>query len=248
MESRGGLSGRTNLLFITIYTGIGGGETLQLNLMRSLDHGRYALHLITPREGEFPREAAALGVTTHVLPYRGTPTFFLPGLWARFPIVDKLRTFLREHHIHAILTDYHSLPFIVPAAETLHIPVIWNAMGWWFPIYPWQRAFFQHRIQKIIAITSAVKDKLLHNPPIIPADCIDVLIPGVDPNVHHPGIDGSPVRQKMGIGPEVPLVAMVARFQKPKGHETFLEAAHIIAAAMPEARFAVSGDNVFGVV
>src|SRR5258708_23846440 len=130
MESRRGLSGRINLLFITIYTGIGGGETLQLNLMRSLDHERYGLHLLTPREGDVPREAAALGVNTHVSPYRGTATFFLPGLWSRFPIVDKLRTFLRDHQIHAILTDYHSLPFIVPAAEALRIPVIWNAMGW----------------------------------------------------------------------------------------------------------------------
>src|SRR5215470_4336214 len=115
MDSRRSLPERTNLLFITIYTGIGGGETLQLNLIRSLDHKRYSLHLLTPLPGEFPREAAALGVNTHVLPYRGTPTFFLPGLSARFPIVDKLRRFLQEHQIHAVLTDYHSLPYIVPA-------------------------------------------------------------------------------------------------------------------------------------
>ncbi len=236
-----------NLLFLTTYTGIGGGESLQLNLMRALDRTRYNLHLLTPRPGAFPEAAAALGVATHVIPYRGTTTLFVPALWAHFPVVGKMRAFLRDQSIQAVISDYHSLPFIIPAAEALHIPVIWNAMGWWFPIYRWQRDFFQHRISRIIAITSAVKERLLHTPPIIPPECIDVLIPGVDPAIHHPQVDGSAVRSKLEIGPDVPLVAMVARFQNVKGHEYFLEAARLILEAVPEARFAVAGENVFAV-
>jgi glycosyltransferase involved in cell wall biosynthesis len=236
-----------NLLFLTTYTGIGGGESLQLNLMRSLDHSRYALHLLTPQSGAFPEAAAKLGVTTHIIPYRGTTTFFMPELWARRPLVGRFREFLSQHHIDAILSDYHSLPFIVPAAEALRIPVIWNAMGWWFPIYPWQRSFFQHHISRIIAITAAVKERLLRKPPVIPPDCIEVLTPGVDPTQHHPDVDGSPVRARLGISPDVPLVAMVARFQNVKGHEYFLEAARYVLSAVTEARFAVAGENVFGV-
>jgi glycosyltransferase involved in cell wall biosynthesis len=72
-------------------------------------------------------------------------------------------------------------------------------------------------------------------------------MPGVDPAVHHPDIDGSLVRAKIGIGPDVPLVAMVARFQNVKGHEYFLEAARHVLAAVPEAHFAVAGDNIFAV-
>ncbi|MCC7448638.1 MAG: glycosyltransferase family 4 protein [Anaerolineae bacterium] len=237
----------TNLLFLTTYTGIGGGESLQLNLMRALDRSRYNLHLLTPRSGAFPKAAAALGVHTHIIPYRGTTTVFVPALWAMFPIVGKLRAFLRQQSIQAVISDYHSLPFIVPAAEALGVPVIWNAMGWWFPIYRWQRSFFQHRINRIVAITSAVKERLLHTPPVIPPECIDVEIPGVDPAVHHPQIDGSPVRNKLAIGPDVPLVAMVARFQNVKGHEYFLEAARLILKSVPDARFAVAGENVFAV-
>jgi glycosyltransferase involved in cell wall biosynthesis len=236
----------TNVLFLTTYTGIGGGESLQLNLMRALTE-RYTLHLLTPREGAFPEKAAELGVKTHVIAYRGTSTFFVPALWSKFPITAKLRNFLHDQQIQVVMSDYHTLPFLIPAAQSLNIPVIWNAMGWWFPIYPWQRQFFEQRIQKIIAITGAVKDRLLHNPPVISPSRIDVLIPGVDPAVHHPGVDGSPVRAKLGIGPEIPLVAMVARFQNVKGHEYFLEAARYILAEMPEVRFAVAGENVFAV-
>ncbi|MEP7286792.1 MAG: glycosyltransferase family 4 protein [Chloroflexota bacterium] len=236
-----------NLLFVSTYTGIGGGESLQLNLMRVLDRDRYRLHLLTPRSGAFPEAAAEEGVIVHQLPYRGTTTFFVPTLWSWLPIVQHMKRLLNEQDIQAVLSDYHSLPFIVPAGESLNVPVIWNAMGWWFPIHLWQRQFFQHGIRQTIAITGAVKTKLLGDPPVIPPDAIKVLIPGVDPAVHHPDVDGSPVRAKLGISPDVPLVAMVARFQNVKGHEYFLEAARLILAAIPEAHFAVAGENVFAV-
>lgn len=237
----------TNLLSITTYTGIGGGESLQLNLMRALDKSKYTPFLLTPRTGTFPEAAAALGVRTHVIPFRGTTTVFVPELWARFPIVGKLRHFLRDHAIHAVLSDYHSLPFVVPAARSLNIPVVWNAMGWWFPMYSWQRQFYAKHVTKIIAITSAVKERLLGDPPKMFPDLMDVLIPGVDTDLHQPDVDGMTVRQKIGIGADVPLVAMIARFQNVKGHEYFLEMARLVLEQVPEARFAVAGENVFAV-
>ncbi len=237
----------TNVLFITTYNGIGGGETMQLNLMREFDPRRYRLHLLTPRRGAFQEAAEALGVSTHTVPYRGTARFFIPALWARFPIVGHLCSRLEQEAIQVVISDYHSLPFIIPAAESLGIPVIWLTIGWWFPIFRWQRSFFQHRIQRITAMSSAIKERLLGSPPVIPPDCVDVILPGVDPAIYHPGIDGSPIRTRLAIDPDVPLVAMVARFQNVKGHEYFLEAARHILDVVPDARFAVAGENVFGV-
>jgi glycosyltransferase involved in cell wall biosynthesis len=236
-----------NLLSITTYTGIGGGESLQLNLMRALDKSKFVPYLLTPRAGTFPDAAAKLGVKTHVMPYRGTTTVFVPQIWEHFPIVGRLRQFLRAQSIQAVLTDYHSLPFIVPAARSLNIPVVWNAMGWWFPLYSWQHDFFTNQITKIIAITSAVKERLLGYPPKMLPDAMEVLIPGVDTDTHKPDVDGSNVRQKIGIDAETPLVAMIARFQNVKGHEYFLEMARFVLQQIPEARFAIAGENVFSV-
>ncbi|MCS6872225.1 MAG: glycosyltransferase family 4 protein [Anaerolineae bacterium] len=238
----------TNLLFITTYTGIGGGESLTLNLMNALDKARFCLHLLTPHTGKFPTAAAALGVQTHTMPFRGTSTIFLPLLWAHFPIASKLRTFLRKQTIHAVISDYHSLPFIVPAARSLNVPVIWNAMGWWFPIYAWQRRFFSRQVSRIVAVSSAVKEKLLGSPPKLPPELIQVRIPGVDTSQHYPeAVSGAPVRAHMQISAETPLVAMIARFQDVKGHDDFLDAAKLIRRAVPSVRFAVAGENVFAV-
>lgn len=237
-----------NVLFSTIYTGIGGGESLTLNLMRAMDRARFGLHLLTPSDGAFPSAARELGVQTHCIPFRGASTVFVPAVWGRFPVTGKIAALLRAMGIQAVMSDYHTLPFVVPAAEAVGARVIWNAMGWWFPVYPWQRRFFARRIRRIIAISGAVKDRFLGTPPKLPPEEIDILIPGVDTDQHQPGVvSGGPVREKLGIGPDIPLVAMIARFQNVKGHEYFLEAARHILEAVPDARFAVAGENVFAV-
>jgi glycosyltransferase involved in cell wall biosynthesis len=67
-----------------------------------------------------------------------------------------------------------------------------------------------------------------------------VVIPNaVDHRRFHPEVDGSAVRAKLGIPPEVPLVLMVGRIVPHKGVEHFIEAARHV----PEARFVVAGEG-----
>ncbi|MEL7673265.1 MAG: glycosyltransferase family 4 protein [Chloroflexota bacterium] len=235
------------LLFVSAYTGLGGGESVQLNLMGALDRAQWALHLATPREGQLPQAARALGVKTHVVPYRGVPTWFAPPVWRRLPAARRLASLARAIGADAIHTDYHSLPFAVAAAQSNRIPVIWNAMGWWFPVHPWQRGFFRDDITRIVAITEAVRDRWLGPRPFMPRERVRVVVPGVDPAVFHPGVDGSPVRLRLDIGPDAPLAGMIARFQHVKGHDVFQAMARRVLDQMPEARFVVAGENVFGV-
>jgi glycosyltransferase involved in cell wall biosynthesis len=238
---------KRNLLFISAYTGLGGGESVQLNLMGALDPEQFSLHLVCPREGQLPGAARQQGVTVHILPYRGITTWFVPAIWSRFPISRKIADLSRHLDIHAIHTDYHSLPFAAAAARINRIPVIWNAMGWWFPAKPWQHRFFRQQVTQIIAITRAVRDRWLGERTFMPPECIRVIVPGVDPGHFHPGVDGSPVRDRLGIGPDVPLVAMIGRFQHVKGHDVFQAMAKSVNIRRPDAHFVVSGENVFGV-
>lgn len=237
------------LLFVSAYSGLGGGESVQLNLMGALDKTRFELHLVCPREGQLPDAARALGVTVHIVPYRGVTTWFVPEIWMRFPAGRRLAALVERLGIDAIHTDYHSLPFAVAAGKrNSGVPVIWNAMGWWFPSPFWQQYFFRSQLTQIIAITQAVRDRWLGPMPFMHPDRIKVIVPGVDPDYYCPdAVSGAPVRDRLGIGPDVPLVGMIARFQHVKGHDVFQEMVRRVHAELPEARFVVAGENVFGV-
>ena len=236
------------LLFVSAYSGLGGGENVQLNLIRALDRARFRVHLLCPQEGQYTQAARALGVTVHTLPFRGASAWFVPALWARLPATARMAALMERIGAQVIHSDYHALPYAVPAARTVGAPVLWNAMGWWFPARPWQRGFFREQVAQIIAITQAVRDRwLARSAHFLPPERIPVLVPGVDVEAFHPNISGAPVRERVGVAAETPLVGMIARFQRVKGHDVFLDMAAHVLGALPEARFVVAGENVFGV-
>jgi glycosyltransferase involved in cell wall biosynthesis len=234
-----------DILFVTTYVGLGGGETSLLTLVEHLDNRRFRPHLLVPQDGQLAERWRAHGWPVHVMPWRGASVWFIPALYARFPIVGRMTALLRARSIRAVHSDYHSLPFIVPAAERAGAPVLWTCWGWWFHPKPWQRAFFQ-RPTAGFAASWAIRDGFLGHPPFMPPERLPVLPPGVDTTRFHPEIDGSAVRAEVGLAAQTPLVALIARFQDVKGHEVFQAMARLVAAELPEARFLVAGENVHG--
>jgi glycosyltransferase involved in cell wall biosynthesis len=233
---------RHNLLFITTYTGLGGGETSLLTQVEHLDRARYLPHLLVPGEGQLAERWRALGGVVHIRRWRGASTWFIPAIWAQFPIVRHIEHLVRREAIALIHSDYHSLPFALPAARRAGIPCIWTCWGWWFRPKPWQRRFFRQP-DATIAASWAIREGFLGAPPFMPPERIEIIPPGVDTARFSPSVDGRGVREEVGIAQEVPLVALIARFQDVKGHDVFLAMAKIVAAQIPDARFIVAGEN-----
>ncbi|MFN8452779.1 MAG: glycosyltransferase family 4 protein [Anaerolineae bacterium] len=236
-----------NLLFVTTYVGLGGGETSLLTLVEALvkHDPRYQPHLLLPHDGQLAERWRANGWSVHLIPFRGATTYFVPAVWARFPITGRITRLIREQNIRAVHSDYHSLPFALPAARAAKIPLVWTCWGWWFHPKSWQRGFFQQP-DATFASSWAIKDGFLGEPPFMPPDRVQVLPPGVDTERFKPGLDGSDVRADAGVASDAPLVALIARFQDVKGHDVFQAMARRVADHIPEARFIVAGENVHG--
>ncbi len=235
-------SERLNLLFVTSYADLGGGETALVTLAQNLDPARYMPHLLVPREGQLSQRWRVLGWPVHITPWRAANTCFVPALWARLPVTHQMQTIIRENHIHAVHSEYHALPFALPAAARTGVPLLWTCMGWWFRPKFWQRGFFQ-RPAATFAHSQAIKDGFLGQPPFMPPERIEVLYPGVDTGRFHPDVDGIKVRFEANIPQNAPVVAMIARFQSVKGHEVFQAMAKQVALQIPAARFIVAGEN-----
>lgn len=224
---------------------MGGGEVDLLTLAQAADRQRFTPHLLLPREGQLAERWRAMGLPVHILPYRGATTWFIPALWSRFPVVGRLAALLQREKIALVHSDYHTLPFVAGASGRVGVPFLWTLWGWWFRPKLYQRAFF--RQIPAIARSYSIREGFLGVPPFMPSEDIPVVYSGVDTSYFHPDLDGQALRQELGFGAQTPLVAMVARFQHVKGHETFQGMARHIAQQMPEARFIVAGEETFGV-
>ena len=231
-----------NILFVSSYIDLGGGETALLNLVDNLDPQRYLPHLLVRAEGQLAVEWRKRGWPVYVSPWRGATTYFIPFLWAQLPISRTIGRLIREHHISIVHSDYHTLPMALPAAERAGIPALWWCWGWWFKPKFWQQGFFR-RPAATIALSKAIKEGFLGDPPFMPPDDVELIYSGVDTTRFQPGLDGSQVRKDAGIPENAPLVALLARFQDVKGHDVFQEMARQVGRMIPEAHFIVAGEN-----
>ena len=234
------------ILFVSWYTGLGGGETDLLTLADALDKRRYTCHLLLPKAGHLAETWGSADRSLHIIPYRGASSFFVPFLWARFPVVRRFADLIRRERIDIVHCDYHSLPLIAAAVGKTDVPVVFTVHGWWFKPKFWQRQFFR-KLPATVARSIAIKDGFLGSPPFMPADQIPVVYSGVDNDHFHPDVSGAALRDELGIERDVPVVAMIARFQRVKGHHTFQKMAALVAERQPDTQFIVAGDDVFGV-
>lgn len=236
------MSKLTNVLFISSYLDLGGGETALLNLVDNLDHNRYLPHLLVRGEGQLAAAWRKRSWPVYITHWRGASTYFVPAVWALFPISRRIEQLIRQHDIQLVHSDYHTLPMALPAAERAGIPALWWCWGWWFQPKLWQRAFFR-RPAATIALSKAIKAGFLGEPPFMPREQVDLIYSGVDTVRFKPGIDAAQIRADAGVDADAPLVALLARFQDVKGHDVFQAMARQVVRQIPEARFIVAGEN-----
>lgn len=235
-----------NILLTSWYSGLGGGETDLTSLAAELDLTQWRPHLLLPREGLLADKWREMGFPLHVLAYRGASTFFIPPLWTHFPIVKRIVNLIRNHDIDLVHSEYHTLPFAYAAARRVGIPIMWTVHGWWFKPKFWQRTFFC-KMDAQVARSNSIRDGFLGQPPFMPPETLPVIYSGVDITRFHPALDKQSLRDEIGLSADVPVVAMVARFQKVKGQHTFQAMVRLVADAIPEAHFIVAGEDTFGV-
>lgn len=238
---------RVRSAFFSSYTGLGGGETSLLSLLSALDRSRFQALLVCPGPGRLAQAAGEFGIETHIVPYRGASTLFIPGLWKRLPQTARLEAAIRSLRPQVVHSDYHSLPYVLPASRKLGLPLIFTCYGWWFHPRPWQREFFRGGPAAILAISNAVKRGFLGDPPFMPVENVQVLHLGVDVDRFRPCLEErARLRKAFDLQPGSLLVTLMARFQQVKGHDLFLQACRLVARRYPQAQFVIAGENISG--
>lgn len=220
---------------------VGGIEKQMLRVLPRLNaSGRYRVSLcLLKRPGELADELRAQGVAVHVLPFKGrlepTSLYTLARLFRR-ESVSIVHAHVRESNTSATV-----------AGKLARVPVIIASIHNVDTMHGGRRVLQDRLLDRwrdaVVTVSDKVRDDYCATVGIDPAKCVTI----------HNGLDleaftsgGRPresVRAELGLAPEAPAVITVARLVKQKGHEVLLQAAALMADAVPTARFLVVGEG-----
>lgn len=225
---------------------VGGAETMLVSLLEAMDRDRFCAQVISlTGEGAFGPRLRAAGVPVYALGMaRGAVS---PG--AAAALVRRLRA-LRPGVLQTWM--YHAnLLGALAKAPAGGLPLVWNIQNSAPTV-----------LKRSTRATLKANALLSHWAPDAIVCCGEVVRNiharlGFDarrmvviPNAVNTGrFAPDPaarlaLRAELGVGPETPLVGLVARFDPQKDHANFVEAAAMLHAQRPDARFVLAGKDV----
>ena len=238
---------KTTIVFISLYTELGGGEYAIYNLLKALDRSKYKPIMMFNKRGPFVEKVESLGIETVILQYK---TVMLKKLINPIILWDTLKTskqmyrFLKERDVDIIhCFDVLSLIYIARSVLKLRIPVVYNVIFF----YEWTRLLLLNIsaiffIRKILTDSQAVRNDLVSRTLFLSNKIVQIY-KAVDASVFRSRNDKNvnKFRKELEVTTNTKLIGMVARFDTWKGHKTFLEAASIMLSKRNDLKFVVVG-------
>ncbi len=231
---------------------VGGPAVYTISLTAGLDPAQFRQWLVTgvaaPYEGDMLADAAARGVTPIVVPHLGRAIDARDDLRAFMALVRLFR------QLRPDIVETHTAKAGVVgrlAAWAAGVPVTVHTFhGHVFHSYfsparsalvRWIERLLALRTTRIIALGPAQRAELLGYGVGRPEQIASVPI-GLDLEPYrasdrHRGR----LRAELGVGPDTPLVGIVARLTAIKAHEVFLQAAATVYRQHPDTQFVVVG-------
>ena len=217
----------------------GGTETQFMTLARALDPDRFDLRFACLRQwGPFVDELSQRGIPLQE--YRVTTFRSLNAVrqQARFA------RDLRRHGTDIVHTySFYGNVFAIPPARLVAPVVVASVRDRGLYLTPMQKRVQRHVCRladRVLVNAEAVKTWLV-NDGFAPSR-ITVIPNGVDLSRFETRANPAAVRRSLGVPEHARLVAVVSRLHRLKGIEDFLDAAALVAATHPDARFLVVGE------
>ena len=225
--------GRVQVLEILGNAIVGGMESWVLRLVQRLPAERFAFTAICPFESPLTDQLRAAGVGVEIAPM---------GEDMPWPTLQATCALIRERRIellHAHLPTAHLLAGL--SGQLTHCPVLTTIHARQLTTLDLEvhRATHSHvstvaRQSYFHALGLGVEPALLSCEPN-----------GVDTDLFRPRErgDGEPLRARLGLAPEVPLIGFVGRLSPEKAPQVFVRAALMLKAQHPDARAVFVGEG-----
>ncbi len=230
--------GPLRVMFVISSMGVGGAETLLVELVRRFDRRRIAPQVC------FLRERGPLGEVVA----NDAPTYdYLLKNRLDVTVVPRMARLFREQRIDAVVTvcTGDKMFWGRLAARLARVPVVLSALhatGW-----PETLELPNRMLTGITTGFISVADahrRFLIESERLPAEKVFVVRNGID--VERFAFDPAARerwRTRLGIGSESPVVGIIAALRPEKNHPLFLRCARALLRDRPDAQFVVAGDG-----
>jgi glycosyltransferase involved in cell wall biosynthesis len=220
------LAAGLQLLHLITPSKIAGAERSTASLCEHLVRAGHRVTLGVKTGSPFLSALAEMGLDGRPLPIGGKLNPFAAGRVARLA---------RELGAAVIHTHLSSAAFHGSlAARRLGLPSVAHVRALNHP-------FWYRWAARVIAVSHAVKEHLVARG--MPAERIDVVYNGVDPERYYLPLTREAAKRRLGLPPEAEVVGVVAHLTAKKGHAVFVEAFARAAAQHPSAVALFLGDG-----
>jgi glycosyltransferase involved in cell wall biosynthesis len=234
-----------NILFLNETSGPGGAETVIYNIVKNLDHNRYLPKVGLFCQGWFVGHLADNGISVEVIPSKRS--------WD-ISFLFKIMKFCKENKIdliHAHLPGanfYGSLAgkFLgIPVICTFHNEILIPGFVEHFTAIKYFA--IRHLAARLVMVAMYMQGDYLTKAKL-PAEKIITIYNGVPDRKESTPFDVDSFRKAVDYHDGDVLIANVANFRGPKGHNVIVEAANIIKDKFPKAKILLIGDKGDGVI
>lgn len=234
----------TRILFVNLEGRIGGAETSLLLMVKHL-HSQFLISVACPAGSPLSRALASIQIDSHKLP---TPpnhaysSLFSLVYWLKTSC-DLVRIVLKANPdmIHA--NSFYAGAFSVLAALVTRKKLLLHARD--LANLGFLSKFCSWFCEGVIAVSHAVKNALVKKG--VNPDKVKVVYNGVDNTFFNQSDESEDLFSTLGRSKQYSFVfAHVGQFVPWKNHIAFLKAASHVASSLPNARFVLVGDDIFG--
>jgi glycosyltransferase involved in cell wall biosynthesis len=229
------------VLYVSPVAERGGAETVLLNILKFHDRRQFEPIVCFLKTGPLMAEVHELGVRSVAV-----ETSRLRSAGATGRAIRDIRRIIRTMDVDVVFGNmamghiYGGLAAVGTPAQCVWfqhgIPSRRDPVDWLAAAVPAARIFVNSRA------TAAEQARLPRC-----AGRMQLLYYGLDVARFSPSRHGCrPLLGALGVPSSSPVVAMVARFQRWKGHDIFVRAAALVVAERPDVRFVLIGDTMFG--
>ena len=233
---------KMNILYLHETSEISGAENSLLNLIRKIDRDTFSPFFVLPNDGPLPLALKELEVSVF---FRVFPK--IRAAAGVLKTISVIRAIIREMNIQLVHSNsIRTHIYGAIAAKLESIPVIWHERNLLTQERIDPDRLFSFLPDRIICNSLAIAQRFLIWGRLPPK--VRVIYNGVDTALFNPSVAGEKVKKEFAITDEECVIGIASRFNKLKGHETFLKAAQILSVGSDvkrRLRFLVVGGAVF---